>query len=53
MYLNLGCSCDAVLEVDVPEGDESAGWMLIHRFMNAHVACGYAMPLQEQPATAS
>ena len=37
MYFSMSCACEAMLEVDVPEGDESAGWMLILRFMNAHV----------------
>lgn len=50
MYVNLICSCEAALEVDVPDGDESAGWALIMRFCNAHVGCGYVTPMEQVDA---
>lgn len=54
MYICLQCSCEAHLEIDVVAGDEAAGWVMVHRFSNAHAEhCNFVTPLPEQSITNS
>lgn len=46
MHVDLICSCESVLNCEVPDEDSSALWILMHRFINAHAnTCDYAEPL--------
>lgn len=40
MHVELVCSCEGTLILDTEEATESV-WLLVFRFANAHVACGY------------
>jgi hypothetical protein len=51
MFVELMCSCSAAITVDLEKGREDAGWLLVNRFTNAHVACGLVSPLLEQHDT--
>ena len=53
LYVALVCSCDAQLELDVPEDGEAAAWVTVHRFANAHEKCGYVTPIFELGQTSS
>jgi hypothetical protein len=48
MFVELVCSCTASITVDLEKNREDAGWLLINRFTNAHIACGLVSPLLEQ-----
>lgn len=50
MFAELTCTCEAHMQVDAEEAD--ACWLLVWRFVNAHVACGYvSAPAQETEDT--
>ena len=38
---DLVCSCGAAIAFSVDEDNMTGGWMLIHRFANAHAKCGF------------
>jgi hypothetical protein len=38
----------ASISVDLEKSREDAGWLLVNRFTNAHIACGLVSPLLEQ-----
>lgn len=41
MFVEMTCgACDAHFQVDAEDND-TAMWLLINRYVNAHVACGY------------
>jgi hypothetical protein len=44
MYVNMVCICDASFEMDTEL--EDACWLMTYRWVNGHVACGYALPAQ-------
>ena len=49
MVVDLVCSCGAGMVVEVDDEDNMTGaWMLVHRFGNAHVKCGYMTRLDAQ-----
>lgn len=37
------CTCSAYLNIDT-DTDDDAAWLMIHRFSQAHVRCGFIMP---------
>lgn len=42
MYVEMVCgSCESYFNVDADPDDTSPVWMMMHRFANAHVECGY------------
>ena len=42
MQFDMVCACGAALTMDIFDEDNMlGGWMLVHRFTNAHVSCGY------------
>lgn len=42
MDFDLVCSCGAGIRLEVIDDDYMLGaWLLIHRFTNAHVSCGF------------
>lgn len=43
MYVEMTCSCGAHFQLDVDE--DFQGWLLLNRFVEAHVKCGYVTPL--------
>jgi hypothetical protein len=43
-YICLTCACEAHMELDPIPGEEAAAWMLVNRFVNAHVKCDYVTP---------
>lgn len=42
-FVEMSCACGAQFSLDT-EQNEDAIWMLILRFANAHVECGYMTP---------
>lgn len=48
MFIELSCSCSAAIQIDVEKSREEAAWLLINRFANAHVSCGFISPLLEE-----
>ena len=44
MYVDLQCGgCEGHMLVESDDNDGGM-WMLVHRFSNAHVACGFVTP---------
>lgn len=42
--LNFFCGgCEAVFEIMTTEFEDAA-WLMAHRWVNAHVTCGFALP---------
>lgn len=42
MYVEMVCgSCESYFNCDADAEEASAVWMMMHRFANAHVDCGY------------
>lgn len=42
MYVEMVCgACESYFNCDAEPEEESAVWMMMHRFANAHVECGY------------
>jgi len=39
VYAEMVCKCDAYLNID--SEDDASVWTLVHRFVNAHVECGF------------
>jgi len=48
MFFEMVCQCTATLQIDAEKSKEEAAWLLVSRFCNAHVACGYITPLYEE-----
>lgn len=46
MFFELGCSCEAVFQVEVEDRDEEI-WLMAQRFINAHIECGYMNPVKQ------
>jgi len=43
MFIDLGCGkCDSSLIID--GDDDLAIWMMLYRFTNAHLECGFVSP---------
>jgi hypothetical protein len=56
MLFDMVCSCGAAIQIDVePTEDDNSVWLLINRFVNAHVKCGFMTPLRtdKDPSTTS
>lgn len=47
MLFDIVCQCSAALSLDMPKEKEDASWLLINRFINAHVGCGLMTPLPD------
>lgn len=42
MYVEMVCGqCESYFNCDADSDETSAVWMMMHRFANAHVECGY------------
>lgn len=42
MYVEMVCgACESYFNCDADSDEASAVWMMMHRFANAHVDCGY------------
>lgn len=42
MYVEMVCgACDSYFNCDADSDESSPVWMMMHRFANAHVDCGY------------
>lgn len=42
MYVEMVCGhCESYFNADAEAEDSSAIWMMMHRFANSHVECGY------------
>jgi len=48
VYIELSCSCSAAIQIDVEKSREEAAWLFVNRFANAHVSCGFILPLLEE-----
>lgn len=48
MFIEMTCSCTASVQVDMPEDKETMGLVLVNRFTNAHVSCGFMTELREE-----
>lgn len=44
MYAEMICNCASSFSIDFETEVDGAVWHLIWRFVNAHVACGFATP---------
>jgi hypothetical protein len=43
------CLCGAAIQIEVSNEDQyNAVWVLIHRYVNAHVSCGFVARLPEK-----
>lgn len=43
MFAEMVCVCGATFQLDVD--DDIPAWLLVNRFAEAHVGCGYITPL--------
>jgi len=43
MLFDMSCTCNATLNVEF-EKDSTPPWIIINRFLAAHVKCGYVAP---------
>jgi len=50
MFIEMTCSCTAAIQVELKEHQETMGLILVNRFSNAHVGCGF---MTEVPAEES
>lgn len=42
MYVEMVCgACESYFNCDAEDEDANALWLMMHRFSNAHVECGY------------
>lgn len=48
MFFEMTCACSASLQVDVDEPREDLALILVTRFTNAHVSCGFVSPAPEE-----
>lgn len=49
MYVEMVCgNCESFFNCDADADESSAMWMMMHRFANAHVACGYMTPVSAE-----
>lgn len=44
MYIEMACSCEASLTMEVDDDNPDTVWHLAWRFASAHVICGYVTP---------
>jgi hypothetical protein len=51
MYFDMICSCSASFHIELEVDSEEAVWLLVNRFINAHVECGFMTPIAEQSPT--
>lgn len=52
MFIEVSCQCSAMIQLEVDKNKEEAAWLMLNRFANAHVQCGFVSPLlEEAPAT--
>jgi len=47
MEYDMQCSCNAVLHIQAKQ-DETVVWLIIQRFLDAHVKCGYVTPIKKE-----
>lgn len=49
MYVEMVCgACESYFNCDADAEEGSAVWMMMHRFANAHVDCGYMTRLGQE-----
>jgi len=51
MFFEIACSCSASLSLETTKEKEDASWLLINRFINAHVGCGLMTPMPDSSPT--
>jgi len=47
MLFDMSCSCTAALSIEIDKNDTVA-WMIINRFLEAHIKCGYVTPIIQE-----
>jgi hypothetical protein len=45
MFVEMTCACTAAIQVELKEHQETMGLILVNRFTNAHVDCGFMSPI--------
>jgi hypothetical protein len=45
MFVELTCTCQAHFQMDAEDND-TAVWLLVNRFVNAHTSCSYMTSLE-------
>lgn len=46
------CTCSATLQLDIADDYGTAAWLMVTRFSDAHINCGYITPLvKDKPET--
>ena len=49
MYIEMVCgACESYFNCDVDDDEANALWMMMHRFANAHVECGYMTRIAQE-----
>jgi hypothetical protein len=48
MFVEMTCACTASIQVELKEHQETMGLILVNRFTNAHVDCGFMSPVSEE-----
>jgi hypothetical protein len=53
MFVEITCACTASIQVELKEHQETMGLILVNRFTNAHVDCGFmsSLPVEPTPIT--
>lgn len=51
MFVEMTCACTASIQVELKEHQETMGLILVNRFTNAHVDCGFMSPVPVEPTT--
>jgi len=44
MYFEMMCSCSASIHMDVTEDMDNLGLLIMNRFIESHVKCGFMVP---------
>jgi hypothetical protein len=48
MFVEMTCACTASIQVELKEHQETMGLILVNRFTNAHVDCGFMSSVSEE-----
>ena len=49
MLFDMVCSCGSAIQISVEAGeDDNTVWLLINRFVNAHVKCGFMTEIKTE-----
>lgn len=48
MIFDMSCTCNASLSIEIDDDDNTVAWLVINRFLEAHIKCGYVVPITRE-----